>query len=316
MTDTVTISIIEAALVVDMHVRCRRNALNGIPVDTLVWIIHGTCYFCEVMNLKAEYYQQFDADYSLEVPAEGFGGWKTAQVEINPAKTAVVVMHALDCGPMEDFPGWYRCCDEIPRTAFVLKTVFPKLLAAVRASELSLFHIVGGASYCKDYPGYQRVLELAGPEASLPRVEKDRVYEDLRQFARENSFPGKHNSEDCAAGSKVAKFPSEAEPLGDEGIAATGPQLFALCRDAGVNHIIYAGFNINWCIILSRAGIVEMKQYGLICSAFRQAVTGVENKETARRELGKELGLWTLSVEGGLIFDVDNFVEAVEARSR
>jgi hypothetical protein len=265
------------------------------------------------MNLRAEYYQQFDADYALDVPAEGFGGWQSAPVEINPSKTAVVVMHALDCGAREDFPGWYRCCDEIPRTEFVLKTAFPKLLAAVRSSELSLFHIVGGASYCKNYPGYQRALKLAGPEPSLPRVEKDTVYEELRRFTRENSFPGEHNSEDCTAGYKVAKFPSEAEPIGEEGIAATGPQLFALCREAGINHIIYAGFNINWCIILSRAGIVEMKQYGLICSAFRQAVTGVENKETARHELGKELGLWTLSVEGGLIFDVDNFVEVVGA---
>jgi hypothetical protein len=174
---------------------------------------------------------------------------------------------------------------------------------------------VGGTSYCKDYPGYQRALELTGHEPKLPRVEKDPEYENLRRFTSEHSFPGKQNSEDCAVGSRAAKFPSESEPQDDEGIAATGPQLFALCRDAGINHLIYAGFNINWCIILSRAGIVEMKQYGLICSAFRQAVTGVENKETARRELGKELGLWTLSVEGGLIFDVDDFVETVEGQS-
>ena len=46
------------------------------------------------IRLPAHYYQQFDADFSLEVPAEGYGGWRSAPVELSWEHTAVVVMHA------------------------------------------------------------------------------------------------------------------------------------------------------------------------------------------------------------------------------
>ena len=260
------------------------------------------------MRLKADYYQQFDADYDLDVPAEGYGGWQRAEVEIDARKTAVVVMHASKSGPREQFPGIYACCDEVPRAGHVTRTVFPPLLAAVRASELSLFHVVGGETFCRDYPGYRRAVELAGLEPTRPFIEKDPVYEKLDRFRRDNSFPGKHNLADCRASHAQAEFPAEAEPVGDEGIASSTHQLFALCLDAGVNHLIYAGFNVNWCILVSGGGIIDMSRRGLICSVFRQAVTGVENKETARREVGKELGLWRISLDYGLVFDVDDFV--------
>jgi len=41
------------------------------------------------LKVLANYYQNFDADFSLDVPAE---------VEISEAHTAVAVMHAWDCG--------------------------------------------------------------------------------------------------------------------------------------------------------------------------------------------------------------------------
>ena len=57
------------------------------------------------MHLPAEIYQQFDADPALEVPAEGYGGWKTVGVDLAPEHTALVVMHAWDCGGPDAFPG-------------------------------------------------------------------------------------------------------------------------------------------------------------------------------------------------------------------
>ena len=57
------------------------------------------------MAVRAHYYEQFDADYGLGVPGEGFGGWQTAELELNPDRTAVVVMHAWDCGTYEQYPG-------------------------------------------------------------------------------------------------------------------------------------------------------------------------------------------------------------------
>lgn len=49
------------------------------------------------------------------------------------------------------------------------------------------------------------------------------------------------------------------------------------------------------------------------CPAIRQAVTAVENKETARGELCKEIGLWRVALAFGFVFDLDDFVSAIAA---
>ena len=48
------------------------------------------------MKISAHYYQYFDADYNLDVPAEGMGGWKQAELTFDRDNTALVVMHAWD----------------------------------------------------------------------------------------------------------------------------------------------------------------------------------------------------------------------------
>ena len=103
----------------------------------------------------------------------------------------------------------------------------------------------------------------------------------------------------------------QAWPEGEEGIAENSQQLAALCREAGVNHLIYAGFAINWCLLLSPGGMAEMSQRGVMCSALRQAVTAVENRETARNELCKEIALWRVALAFGFVFDVEDFVTAI-----
>ena len=264
-----------------------------------------------MMALKTLLYQQFDADYDLDVPAEGYGGWTWGEVRIDPERTAVVVMHAWDCGTREHYPGWFRACACIPRTYAVCRQVFPRLLPAVRRSGCHLFHVVGWGTYYEGYPGYERVLKLAGDDPPPPaQAASDPIYEELRRFRADCVFPGKHNQADIARGGPRIRFPVEAEPQGDEGIARNAHQLFALCREAGVNHLVYAGFNIDWCLLMSPGGMVDMSRHGLICSAFKQAVSAVENKETARLESGKDISLWRVSVGFGFVFDVDDFIAA------
>ncbi len=267
------------------------------------------------IKLPAHYYQQFDADFNLDVPGEGYGGWKKAEIEISWERTAVVIMHAWDAGTREEYPGWHRAVEYIPRSYEICRTVFPPLLTAVRESGFKLFHVVGGGDYYKQYPGYKKAVELAGPEPPpRERVEADESLKRLQQFRSENVFVGKHNAEDVKRGFQKLDFPAEAKPRGDEGIAENSHQLFALCKQAGVNHLIYAGFAINWCILLSPGGMADMSRRGVMCSALRQAVTAVENKETARRELCKEIALWRVALAFGFVFDVDDFMTALRRR--
>jgi hypothetical protein len=264
------------------------------------------------LRLPASYYQQFDADLTRDIPAEGYGGWKSAEVELSRSHTALVVMHAWDCGRREDYPGWYRAVEYIPRANAICEQVFPPLLGAVRDHGFRLFHVVEGGDYYKKHPGYRMARELAGDSPPpLEQVKSDPHLDRLRRFRAENVFVGNRNAEDVKCGSARINFAPQAQPRDDEGIAEDGHQLFALCKHFGVNHLVYAGFAINWCLLMSPGGMLEMSRRGIMCSALRQAVTAVENKETARHELAKEIGLWRVALAFGFIFNVDDFVSAI-----
>jgi len=269
-----------------------------------------------VINVPANYYQHFDADFGLDVPEEGFGGWQKATLPFSRDHTAVVVMHAWDAGTREEFPGWWRCVPYIPRANRICAEVFPPLLEAVRASDLPLFHVVGGGDYYKQLLGYKRAVELAGPAPDAPeRVASDLVRDKLYAFRQEHTFVGLDNADDVKRGFERLGFAPNSEPEGDEGVAENGHQLSALCNEKGVNHLIYAGFAINWCLLLSPGGMAEMAhKYGVMCSAIRQATTAVENKESARQEWCKELALWRVALAFGFVFDVDDFVAALKDR--
>ncbi|MBM3873541.1 MAG: isochorismatase family protein [Verrucomicrobia bacterium] len=256
-----------------------------------------------VLRLPTRLYQQFDADISRPVPAESYGGWTVGEVDLSLDHTAVVVMHAWDCGRPEEYPGWRRAVEYHGRAERILRDVFPPLLRGVRHSGLPLFHVVGGGrDYYSHLPGHRRARTLAGPTPERLPVAADPVYDALRAQRPSQISPGRHNQADIAAGFEKLDFAPTARPVGDEGIAEDAPQLAALCRAAGINHLIYAGFAINWCLLMSPGGMVDMARHGVICSALEDAVTAVENRETAREEREKQQALWRVSLEFGFVF--------------
>lgn len=271
-----------------------------------------------MITIRTHYYQQFDADPCLDVPGEGYGGWKTAELPLEPGHTAVVVMHAWDCGRREDYPGWHRAVEYIPRAQRIGRTVFPPLLAAVRQSPLPLFHVVSGGTYFQHLPGYRRATALAGSlaEEAVETVAPTQGSQALTRFRREHVFVGPHNEVDVQRGFENMDFMPEARPVGDEGIAENRRHLLALCRHHGINHLVYVGFAINWCILTSPAGMLDMCRHGLVCSTIRQAVTAVENKESARLEGHKEEALWRTALAFGFVYDADDFIAALRPNNR
>lgn len=264
------------------------------------------------IRIRAQYYQQFDADHSLDVPAESYGGWKSAEIPISRSHTALVVMHAWDTGTPEQYPGWWRAVEYMTRAQRILREVFPPLLAAVRASGMRLYHVAGGGSYGRRAPGYRIVEELAVEEPpEPPPIEADEVLEELRAFRAAHVFVGNHNEADVARGFAEVDFAAEARPLNHEPVVENGRQLLALCRRDGINHLVYAGFAVNWCLLLSPGGMAEMSRYGLLCSVLREATTAVENRETARSELCKEIALWRVALAFGFVFSVQDFIAAL-----
>ncbi|WP_438479824.1 hypothetical protein [Oleiharenicola lentus] len=263
------------------------------------------------MKLPAQLYRQFDADYSRDVPGEGYGGWHDVEVELAPAHTALVVMHAWDSGQPGEFPGWRRAVEYTPRAEKILCDVFPPLLSAVRNSPLPVFHVVGGRDYYSHLPGY-----VPTKPTPLPQVAADPAYHALQQLRHDHATPGAHNAADATAGFARLDFAPNARPLAHEGIAENGEQLAALCRAHGINHLIYVGFAINWCLLMSPGGMVDLKRHGCLCSTIAEAVTAVENRETAREEREKQQALWRVAVEFGFVFNLPDFLKALPTLSQ
>lgn len=264
------------------------------------------------MKLPARLYQQFDADAALAVPAEGYGGWRTLDVELAPAHTALVVMHAWDTGAPDEFPGWRRAVEYIPRAERILAEVFPPLLTAVRASPLPVFHVVGGRDYYSHLPGHARARQLAGKTPAPTRVSPDATHAALRRLREQSAVPGAHNQADAAAGFARLDFATTARPVGEEGIAEDGAQLAALCRAHDINHLVYVGFALNWCLLMSPGGMVDMARHGCLCSTIAEATTAVENRETAREEREKQQALWRVALEFGFVFGLVDFLAALK----
>jgi hypothetical protein len=62
---------------------------------------------------------------------------------------------------------------------------------------------------------------------------------------------------------------------------------------------------------MSPGGMVDMKRHGLLCSTIAEAVTAVENRETAREEREKQQALWRVSLEFGMVFALPDFLAAL-----
>ena len=209
------------------------------------------------ITIEASYYQQFDADQSLSAPAIAYGGWQTEEIEIESERTALVVMHAWNYGTPEQYPGSFRAEAHLGQANQICETVFPPLLKAVRRAGLPVFHVVCGGNYYKDLPGYRRAVELAGePPEPIEQAPSDDSLERLQLFRRDHTFPGKHNLEDCEASFRNTDFHPGTRPEGDEGIAHFDYQLHALCKEAGINHLIYSGFALDACILMAASGMV------------------------------------------------------------
>lgn len=266
----------------------------------------------KIVNIPFNYYQHFDMDFSLEVPAKGMGGWKRSEMPMDADHTALVVMHSWEAGTREKYPGWHRAVEYIPREQAIEANELPRAIKAARDADMTVLHVAAGGEYLSRYPG--TVLGESIAASFKPAQANDDVAavgdeytNSFGQFRSAYIFPGTHNIPDVNRGFAALDFSKCAKPLDNEPIATTSRQLAAICRSKNINHLIYIGFAINGCLLYSPGGMVDMARLGYVCSTVRQATTAIENRETAETEQGKEMALWLISIMYGAIYDLEDF---------
>ena len=280
------------------------------------------------LRLPAHYYRQCDADLDADVPGRGYAGWTTRLLDVPLEKTALVSMHAwnpgldprIPAGPGSPYAGWFRFVEYLSRAVPITQQVFPPLLGAARDAGLTVIHVGSTEAYTGKFAGYQRAKELAGPSPESPAGAADDPLKKQWQAERHAQMRGPHNTPDIQAGQSHLDFPPQATPEGEEPVVINSHQLNAVCRDLGIWHLVYVGFAINWCLLASPGGMIDMSRMGYVCSTIRQATTAVENRETCTDQWAKAVALWRVSLMFGYVFDVDPFVaglqEMIEGKQR
>ncbi|MCK5811913.1 MAG: hypothetical protein KAG94_03390 [Clostridiales bacterium] len=248
----------------------------------------------KTQQIPTEYYQQFDADYSLQYPGEGYGGWQKKSLPINLEKTAIILMHIWDPLKIETYPGSYRAVEYLNRAQSIINNQLPQLLTLCRNNHIKIYHMAD---------------EQKTPITKLPIPTKDTVFKQLSSFKNNNVFPGKHNIDDIIKKGRSPLLINALEP-----IVYNGEQLHKQCLEDGINHLIYVGFAINWCLQFSPGNMNEMSSRGFICSTIKECITAVENKESAKIQGHKEYGLWITALKNGFVYTLADWVDMLETK--
>lgn len=245
----------------------------------------STTFTCPVST-----YQQF-------TPSAG-DGWQRVEQSFARDRIGLVVMHAWNPPVDGSAPGWVRAVPYLKQAAQILPAVFPSLLGTFREQGLPVLHVPGAR------PG-----EQIHPTV----VPSDPTWAALRQYRADHVFPGAPNHADIAAAYPHRHPAPEATPLPGEGIAETGPELHALAAERGLNHLIYVGFALNWCLLMSPGGMVDMKRYGYLCSTVADAIVTVEPGANPDGTRERDSALWRVAVEFGVVFRAPDLITSLSA---
>ena len=267
-----------------------------------------------VLEVPTMYYKHYGADPSLgDDAALAYGGWKKTNLPLNADTTAIVVMHAAYVGEAENAPEQFQYCEYVPRSYRLAKENFPTVLDAARAAGIKIYHVTFGKGYYEEMPGYTETQALGAAPKYAPerKAVSDDVLAELQTFKSENVTPGPNAWEGIAeARAKYLNFLPEAMPQGNEPICTTANELAEVAARDGINHLVYMGFAVDACLLTDEGGMLGMQQRGFMCSAIKDCVTAVENRESTPSKHHTDTALWRVSVNFGFVYEGKDLADA------
>lgn len=278
-----------------------------------------------IISLPWHMYRHFPADFSRwREAAVGFRGWDSEVRELDLNRACLALMHFPSTGltPDTEFgpdcrvPNSLGTVEWVPRTMEVVMFRMPRLVEAARAAGLQVVHILGG-------PGSGPVWDASAAQFGEPPPDdpdvipggaawKDRHMRDVFDLPR----PPRDENDPGAAGLSVPLAETILTPREGDLMAATSWQLHRLLSARGIDHIIYTGWALNWCLWFSPGGMADMSRKGYLCSAVRGGCVAIENRESAVGEGNLEYAYWKTSTMFGYIFDLHELTGALRRHVR
>ena len=273
-----------------------------------------------LLKLKGEYYRHYPVDFTKGTEgALGFKGWGESVDTVVPAsETAIIPMHIwnIDFSPELPFSsdgpagGVMDMLEWAARSAPIIRKEIPPVFKAARDAGIPLIHVASGEKYASKYPGYQKALDIAGPEPSgLAKAPGHGTVRPPDDRKNRLIFGDRFGDDIDYYGARI-DFPPQAKPLDSEHVVLTAHQLTEVLRSMGVWNLIYVGFAINWCLWFSPCGMSDMSRLGYRCNCIKECVTAVENRESTKGEFNKRQALWRTNLMFGYIHSAEDFIGA------
>ena len=276
-----------------------------------------------VIRVPWHIYRHFPADFSRwNEAAAGFRGWESEVRELDLDRCCLVLMHfpgrgltpETEWGPDCRNPGALGTVEWVPRTMDVVTFRMPRLLKAAREAGLLVAHVSGS-------PGTGPVWEESLKEAGdPPPPDPDTIQRDERRWARHmrDVFDLPRDNQAAIHAEAPEILGSDRydilEPRPGDICAAYSWQLHRLLENREVDHIIYCGWALNWCLWFSPCGMSDMSRKGYLCSAVRGGCVAIENRESAVGEKNLQYAYWKTSTMFGYIFDLHEVTTALRKR--
>jgi nicotinamidase-related amidase len=268
-----------------------------------------------VIQVPWHIYRHYPADFSAgPASARGFIGWEAETRDLDLDKTALLLMHLPDAGLTPDSewgpdcprPDLLGTVEWVPRTVDMIRNRLPKLVEAARAAGLQVVHVHTRAEY-QTGPCWERSVAEAGdpPPEEIDKIDDEGLLaahkKDVFQLAARPEGSPEH----------TWGMPEVLMPQGDDLIAGETWRLHRLMKARGINHLIYCGWALNWCLWFSSGGMCDMNRHGYLCSAVRGGCVAIENKASADTEANLEYACWKTSTMFGYVFELDELAEAL-----
>ncbi|GAI58612.1 unnamed protein product, partial [marine sediment metagenome] len=117
----------------------------------------------------------------------------SVEIAVPAEETALVPMHIWNIGFSPELPfspdgpsgGVMEMLEWASRSVPIIKKEIPPVLEAARQAGIQVIHVASGRNYAKKYPGFQKALDIAGPEPKglpkAPRYDEVKPPDDRKQ---------------------------------------------------------------------------------------------------------------------------------------
>jgi nicotinamidase-related amidase len=220
---------------------------------------------------------RLETQYYRTIPISQMA-YETQVVELDPARTALVVLHCWDIGceggPAID-PNYYvgmGTLESFQEADRIMRDLIRPATDAAREAEILVCH-VEHPDIARKYPQSRQAEDPPVPTETGPVYAPAPVIEGLVE-----EMVTRTHGKEYATRSPYAQMSRAAllEPQPHEPVVHQTNQFDRILRKHGIENLVYSGFAADMCILRAPAATEAMSQFGYRLFLLRDATVGIE----------------------------------------